>query len=132
MVLLGSTGNATRDFSKFYASGGWRGDQKARDGSLAPVASTRPMSGQGSKLDSNGVSCGVLSTAVRIVASRRAAKKSGGSEEEANVVRIVDTPCGDFTWMPWCLDRIAQEQPNVRLKCTPLPAPVDLRTLCDS
>lgn len=101
MVLLTHTGNATDDFSTFYAAGGWRGNQRS-----ASVVASSPMSGQGSKLEANGVSCGVLSAAVRLVQLRR----------HTNEVRIIDTPCGDFTWMPHCLDRIAAEQPSVRLR----------------
>ena len=100
MVLLAHTGNATHDFSSFYAAGGWRGNQAA-----APTESD-PMSGQGSKVSANSISCAVLGAAVRIVALR----------QRRNVVSIADAPCGDFTWMPHCLDRIASEQPTLRLR----------------
>ena len=55
----------------------------------------QPRSGGGSTLQATNTTCAVLLTAVRLVAQRQ------------STVRILDTPCGDGTWMPNCLTQIA-------------------------
>ena len=74
---------ATDAFGRLYERGGWR------------FKSGQPRSGGGSTVGATNVTCAVLSLAVRAVAERR------------SPVRILDSPCGDFTWMPGCLRSIA-------------------------
>ena len=81
-------------FAKIYEGAMWRTGDK-RDQRI-------PLSGGGSTLEATNVTCKVLLAAVRHVTSKR-----------RGPTRILDTPCGDFTWMGSCLRRIAKElQPD--------------------
>ena len=81
-------------FAKIYEGAMWRTGDK-RDQRI-------PLSGGGSTLEATNVTCKVLLAAVRHVTSKR-----------RGPTRILDTPCGDFTWMGSCLRRIAEElQPD--------------------
>ena len=71
-------------FSRRYAHGGW-GD-----------GVDLPRSGAGSTAAATWTTCAMLEKAVSLVAAERPQQP----------VRIVDLPCGDFTWMPGCLREI--------------------------
>ena len=81
-------------FDNIYALGLWRGRSSA-------ASSSRPSSGGGSTPDAARTTCMVLVEAARRVASARS--------DARLPVRILDAPCGDFTWMPACLTHIARE-----------------------
>lgn len=83
-------------FDNIYKHARWR-----VNASREPNASElHPSSGAGSMPMAARSACVVLAEAVRRIAT--------------SPVRILDAPCGDSTWMPACLTRIASEQ-NVKL-----------------
>lgn len=81
-------------FSRRYTLGGW---------SIKPG---QPRSGGGSTLVATNTTCAVLLQALLVVAKQR----SGGGR-----VRILDAPCGDFTWMPTCLRWVARKAPGLAM-----------------
>jgi hypothetical protein len=86
---------AQQEFTKLYRRGGWR----FRPG--------QPRSGGGSTLVATNTTCAILLHAVRLAAE---------SAPPARPVRILDAPCGDFTWMPSCLRWMAERVPTLRLE----------------
>ena len=80
-------------FDNIYARGLWRNGRKAG-------TESSPASGSGSTPLAARTTCLVLREAVRRVAKA--------------TVRILDVPCGDWTWMPACLTAIASSL-SVRL-----------------
>jgi len=81
------TSSAQTKFTEIYRSHMWR------------IHSGQPLSGGGSTHSATNVTCAVLLHAVRAVAAQR---------PTCGCVRVLDAPCGDFTWMPSCLHRMAQ------------------------
>lgn len=82
-------------FGDIYAKGLWRG--------------SGPASGAGSSPFAARTTCLVLLEAIRRAAAER---------PEGSPVRILDAPCGDFTWMPGCLARARATFPRVPLRYT--------------
>ena len=81
---------SARAFDRIYQTGAW----SRAHGHVAP------RSGDGSTIVATNVTCLVLQHAVELVSIHR------------RRVRILDTPCGDWTWMPACLTRIANALPE--------------------
>ena len=81
--------DASAAFNKVYATKLWAGKNK------------HPSSGAGSTLKATTTTCAVLKRAV-VMRRARARRFNTG-------VKILDTPCGDWTWMPSCLQKIASE-----------------------
>ena len=87
-------------FAKIYSSDHWA------NGTVAKY----PSSGAGSTLRATTTTCDVLQRAVLRVVDEMGEqnKRRGAASHIKPAVRILDTPCGDYTWMPACLWRIAQ------------------------
>ena len=79
-------------FENIYASGYWRDHRAAGTADV-------PSSGAGSTVRASHSTCVTLLEAVRRTSEANSHRH----------VRILDAPCGDFTWMPSCLTRIAAE-----------------------
>jgi len=78
-------------FRNIYAKGLWRsGQQRSLPG--------YPASGGGSTELATRTTCRVLMDAVRMVSETPARR--------GRPIRILDAPCGDYTWMPACLQSI--------------------------
>ena len=84
---------AREAFSEIYRSHTWQfGD------------SAVPLSGGGSSLEATNTTCAVLLHAVLMVARAKI-------KHVPHHVRILDLPCGDFTWIPQCLRDVASHAP---------------------
>lgn len=96
-------GGQPKVFDHIYAEGLWHNTKKAT------LTDKAPASGAGSTPLAARTTCLVLLDAIRRTKSERPAGAP---------VRILDAPCGDFTWMPGCLARAREAFPETRLRYT--------------
>ena len=87
--------DAKSAFANVYAHHKWQKN----------YAAGTPASGGGSTPLATSTTCAVLAHAVQLVRQRKAAARR--SPDDDGAVRVLDTPCGDFTWMPHCLLHVA-------------------------
>ena len=81
-------------FNQIYSHHGWAIRGKA-------VSASNPLSGDGSTIAANNVTCAMLLKAVQLVAA-----------DGVTTIRILDAPVGDWTWMPSCLLRMVASLPE--------------------
>lgn len=110
MAVDPSFGSARSIFGTIYKDGVWQ----FNDGRV-------PRSGNGSTLSATNTTCAVLLHAVKLMRARQQQDDIGKSttrreqRRQQQLVRILDLPCGNFTWMPHCLRHIAARVPDITL-----------------